>query len=745
MTDYKKELFNYKKLSYIIQKWDELGLPEECKRDWAVHNHLTGKTFYVNPLTNMREYLSGAIKTKKYGYVRNVSYHQSKSSKESGYILGRRYVKDGKGLQSFNHIIRNTISGEFYDDIDIVNAHSSLLSQLCKKKGWCCKYVDYYNDNREECLKSMMDTDATKTRKDCKTTVIVAMYNNGKVSGFYGLKWFDEFKANIQIIQDEMAKDPEFKAEYKFAVEKNKNKAPEKQNVLGSMCSLIMNRYENDILKKAEEYLKIYKGFETTNIVYAFDGFQFNKGKITNEIMRELESYIEKETGWKIDYIIKPMNEVIELPDLNDIEIDEDDYGEYCGVDSYEDLKRRMEKIIVKIMIPACFIQIRPDGGFTYTNKTNLMTAYEDVFYKDGEGRTQKFLKRWFEDPKKIQYEYETFDPSRQCNSNVYNSFKGFYAENVKPSKDIKEISIDVILNHFTVLFKEHSKYVLSWLAQIIQFPHKKPTVCLLLYSNSQGVGKSILFEYIINKILGKSLGKKTADAQNDLFSKHSNAVPRRLLVCLEEAQGSHFIKNMDKFKELITCDVYRVEPKGIDAFDLPNYCSFVAMTNNDNPIPIDSKDRRFCAFDCDNDKCGDVKYFKTLAKAMEDDDIAYAFFKYLKDYKIDIKDFQKERPITVYYENVREANLPNWVKWLCFLTQNVNPTEWTAMDLYSHYKGFCEIRKLESVSNTKFGLNLKKVDGIEKYKSNYVMYGFDWKKVEDWLVKEKKWEDDVV
>lgn len=336
------DLFNHRKLGYIIKNWNTISLPDECKRDWKVSNHITGATFEVNPLSTITKFYSlrKKVKSSKDIAFVDVSYHQSVSAEKNKYKKGRQYVKDAMGLQSFNHIIRNTICCDLYDDIDVVNCHSTILSQLCVKKGWSCEKIDYYNDNREECLKTMMELSG-KTRKECKTDVIIAMYNNGRVAGYSGLKWFDDFKANIQYIQDEMAKDKEFEEELAFAIKKNKNKPIEKQNVLGSLCSLIMNQYENDILNQALLFI-VSKGWSVDNVVRTFDGFMYNKGFFTEVALRELEEWIFNQTGWRIQYLIKPMTEKIELPDdLGDevMNVEKPDVG---------DIYEGEDKIIIK-------------------------------------------------------------------------------------------------------------------------------------------------------------------------------------------------------------------------------------------------------------------------------------------------------------------------------------------------------------------------------------------------------------
>jgi len=64
-----------------------------------------------------------------YGYIRT-TYKKSNGSNNRG----RAYVKGGIGIQQLITSLRGCICSDIYVDIDIVNAHPTILNQLFKKK-----------------------------------------------------------------------------------------------------------------------------------------------------------------------------------------------------------------------------------------------------------------------------------------------------------------------------------------------------------------------------------------------------------------------------------------------------------------------------------------------------------------------------------------------------------------------------------------------------------------------------------
>ena len=112
-----------------------------------------------------------------------------------------------------------------------------------------------------------------------------------------------------------------------------------------------------------------------------------------------------------------------------------------------------------------------------------------------------------------------------------------------------------------------------------------------------------------------------------------------KLFCCLEEATPYRQAqRNSDQLNDFITEGTLRVEPKGIDAFEVNDYRACVCCTNNADAFRITEGDRRFLmlkAYDRYSQKAIDEKrctaqtrkeYMAKLDKVKNDDDVAYAF-----------------------------------------------------------------------------------------------------------------------
>ena len=71
--------------------------------------------------------------------------------------VGRLYPKRGaSSVQGLKRDVRKALTHDNYTDIDIVNCHPVLLSQLFKRHNLECPYLDEYIENREEHLETII-------------------------------------------------------------------------------------------------------------------------------------------------------------------------------------------------------------------------------------------------------------------------------------------------------------------------------------------------------------------------------------------------------------------------------------------------------------------------------------------------------------------------------------------------------------------------------------------------------------
>ena len=107
-------------LKYIVNNFDSFGFRPE--------------TDPQETLSMTRKYLTSCAPDGS----RKVSYRQSTHG------TGRYFAKGGMSLQGMAREIRNAISYPYYEDLDFINCHPSLLSQQCRKLGIACPHLDEY-------------------------------------------------------------------------------------------------------------------------------------------------------------------------------------------------------------------------------------------------------------------------------------------------------------------------------------------------------------------------------------------------------------------------------------------------------------------------------------------------------------------------------------------------------------------------------------------------------------------------
>ena len=102
------ESFDQHKLNYIIKN--------SRKFDFRIHDAK------YDPVNTSAKYLS-----KSHGGKINVSYDFAKGTNS-----GRLFANDGVSLQNLCREVRHAIAKDYYDDLDIVNAHPVILKFVCE-------------------------------------------------------------------------------------------------------------------------------------------------------------------------------------------------------------------------------------------------------------------------------------------------------------------------------------------------------------------------------------------------------------------------------------------------------------------------------------------------------------------------------------------------------------------------------------------------------------------------------------
>lgn len=311
------------------------------------------------------------------------------------------------------------------------------------------------------------------------------------------------------------------------------------------------------------------------------------------------------------------------------------------------------------------------------------------------------FTQYWLEHFDRNVYRKIIFEPYSSINNindvndlNMYLGLKNKYLETFH----IDESKIRLPLKHLKDVLCDSNeivyKYLLHWLAHIVQKPNKRMGVAVLCKS-IQGVGKNLFFEHLFgNLIIGKNHSINIADS-NQVVGQFNSILERMIFTIVNELKSDGDIIKMSNYmKSLITDKSQKIEKKGVDAIYTNNYNNFVFLTNNHNVVNIELHDRRYLCIEASSKYIKDFEYRSEMITQLMDEDVGLHFFHYLMRLNIETFDYTNI-PMTPYKKQLMYNSIPAIMNWFSsYLKDNMNHTttdldyiEVTLDELFQKYK----------------------------------------------------------
>jgi hypothetical protein len=295
------EKINVAKLNYIIN--NPAKYEKQIKKQEKAMRRLNKHYNAFAALQKMRENVTipKEFKGTEFGLLK-ITYKKGKNSNG----IGRWYANDGVGIQPLCTCVRHTICQDIWVDIDQVNSHPTILSQLMRKHNFTSPLLDECIENREVFFEKVMK-DENCERDDAKT-LIIAVINGGSYKSPTLSKLANELKPALKFINNL----PEYASISEFV----KKTYKENENVSGKIISRILQVIENDLL---EFYVNFFseKGLIVDNyIALIFDGFQLLKNEaITQELLDECVKAAYDTLGYVVLLKVKPFGDWLDLPE----------------------------------------------------------------------------------------------------------------------------------------------------------------------------------------------------------------------------------------------------------------------------------------------------------------------------------------------------------------------------------------------------------------------------------------------
>jgi phage/plasmid-associated DNA primase len=218
--------------------------------------------------------------------------------------------------------------------------------------------------------------------------------------------------------------------------------------------------------------------------------------------------------------------------------------------------------------------------------------------------------KFWLKHPERRQYKGLVFAPQRDVPGH-YNLWQGFAVQPKRGdcSKFLAHLKDNVCRGN-----EELNRWVIGWLAAIIQRPDQKVGTSLVL-RGKQGVGKTI-----IGKTMGRLLGPHYSLVSDPRYitGRFNSHLTSCLLLHADESFWAGDRAAEGKLKDLVTGDYQYIELKGKEAFRVANYVRLLVTGNPDWLVPAGFRERRFATLDVGEAQIQNTAYFKAIEEEMD-------------------------------------------------------------------------------------------------------------------------------
>jgi len=278
--------------------------------------------------------------------------------------------------------------------------------------------------------------------------------------------------------------------------------------------------------------------------------------------------------------------------------------------------------------------------------------------------------------------------------------------------------------------------YFNKWLGWIIQRPTEKlPTA--IIFQGAQGSGKGTLKNCVLDQIFGNNCQEINQTQLEASFNDY--LLGKQIMMANEVMHNENRQTLPNVLKNLVTDEYLTINIKFKKPLVARNYCHWIFCTNSDNPIKLDSDDRRYSVFYSEKLKGGGRKaaeFVKTLKSNLDYE--LKEYLSYLKSLEIDY--FEVHEPImTEAKKDIQDINKDSIVRFIESLSElpdldiafeNYCNDKFIAKEIsgeyhittdsfYLLYLGYCEkFSEVGKFNKQTFSRKLRthKLDSVSKY-----------------------------
>lgn len=343
---------------------------------------------------------------------------------------------------------------------------------------------------------------------------------------------------------------------------------------------------------------------------------------------------------------------------------------------------------------------------------------------KDGNPILESLGKLWFNSKRRRSFESIDFLPPggpQRLRPDVFNLWRGW---GVEPEVGERHrYLIDHVFENVCAGNEEWGRWVVAWMAHLVQRPWEKVGTALVLRSNEEGTGKGVLGHSIL-KLAGEH-GVKI-DHVDRLTGRFNAHLYGKVFVFADEVTWGGNHKDAGFLRSLVTEEVTGYEEKNVPSFKAQSF-SRLFLTGNDRwLVPAGPTARRWQVFDVSDAHMQDRPYFGRIVNNLRRGGYGHLLH-YLQE-EVDLDEHPDPRSIitTTALVNQKTESLDDFDRWLYDalwngyfkmphsdqLTESEWPQEVPKEDLFLSFKTSTGGRFLHKRDQTMVGQRLSAIFG---------------------------------
>ncbi len=255
-------------------------------------------------------------------------------------------------------------------------------------------------------------------------------------------------------------------------------------------------------------------------------------------------------------------------------------------------------------------------------NERDFHIWYQNKKISDGDDKMAKST-WWMQHPQRREYRGITFEPGRDVEG-FLNLWQGF---SVKPSNGRWDAFEDLVRETICTRDAKLYKYVMDWLAHLVQRPGEPAEVALVL-RGEKGTGKGTFGNAVYALVRAHALQVSSAQHFTGRFNAHLRDC---VFLFVDEAFWAGDHSSEGTLKRLITEPTLVYEGKGRDAVVGKNCISVIIASNADWVVPAGlDAERRYAVADVSPNRVGDDAFWSKVRRQLYEEGGLGGLFKHL-------------------------------------------------------------------------------------------------------------------